>query len=210
MSSARRQERIPAPDAACTGNRIAELRSSKNWSQQDLADAVGAHWTTISKLETGKIKLTTQWMDKFATALGVQTAEILALYLPPNADDPASRLMVCGYCGTWQSKPCGDGCRWGITVRPDGSFAFDAPGIFQPDSMPALRPESLDPEAVRKWIDETSGAMGITLTAWARLAGLAPSTINRFLGGKGPSNLSANTISALANAASSKLHGAAR
>ncbi len=28
------------------------------------------------------------------------------------ASPPAAPLEKCGYCGAWQSKPCGEGCQW--------------------------------------------------------------------------------------------------
>jgi len=58
-------------------NRIAERRKSLGITQQQLADAVGAHWITISKLERGKIKLTTEWLDKLANPLSVTARDLL-------------------------------------------------------------------------------------------------------------------------------------
>ena len=61
----------PAP------NRIAEERKSCGLSQQELGDLVGAHWVTISKLERGKIKLTTNWIEKIAAALQLNETDLL-------------------------------------------------------------------------------------------------------------------------------------
>jgi transcriptional regulator with XRE-family HTH domain len=58
-------------------NRIAEERKARGMTQQQLADAVGAHWITISKLERGRIKLTTDWLDKLAKPLGVSASDLL-------------------------------------------------------------------------------------------------------------------------------------
>ena len=58
-------------------NRIAEVRNARGMTQQELADQVGAHWITISKLERGIIKLTTEWLEKLATPLGVHAWELL-------------------------------------------------------------------------------------------------------------------------------------
>ncbi|WP_082523925.1 helix-turn-helix transcriptional regulator [Methylobacterium sp. Leaf399] len=52
-------------------NRIAEIRKKKGMTQQALADAVGAHWITISKLERGKLPLSFEWAEKLGSALGV-------------------------------------------------------------------------------------------------------------------------------------------
>ena len=59
-------------------NRIAEVRNARGMTQQELADQVGAHWITISKLERGIIKLTTEWMEKLARPLSVHPWELLA------------------------------------------------------------------------------------------------------------------------------------
>jgi DNA-binding XRE family transcriptional regulator len=58
-------------------NRIAEVRHTRQMTQQELADAVGAHWITISKLERGRMKLTTDWLDKLAEPLGVPPRDLL-------------------------------------------------------------------------------------------------------------------------------------
>jgi transcriptional regulator with XRE-family HTH domain len=52
-------------------NQIAKIRKKRGLSQQQLAEKLGVHWITVSKLERGKQKLTTEWMDKIATALEV-------------------------------------------------------------------------------------------------------------------------------------------
>ena len=59
-------------------NRIAKVRNARGMTQQELADQVGAHWITISKLERGIIKLTTEWMEKLAPPLGVHPGALLA------------------------------------------------------------------------------------------------------------------------------------
>jgi transcriptional regulator with XRE-family HTH domain len=58
-------------------NRIAKARNARGMTQQELADQVGAHWITISKLERGIIKLTTEWLEKLAPPLGVHPWELL-------------------------------------------------------------------------------------------------------------------------------------
>ena len=58
-------------------NRIAEVRNARMMTQQELADAVGAHWITISKLERARMKLTTEWLDKLAVPLGVRPRDLL-------------------------------------------------------------------------------------------------------------------------------------
>jgi DNA-binding XRE family transcriptional regulator len=58
-------------------NRIAEVRNAQRMTQQELADAVGAHWITISKLERGRMKLTTDWLEKLAVPLRARPRDLL-------------------------------------------------------------------------------------------------------------------------------------
>ncbi|HBF53328.1 MAG TPA: hypothetical protein DEA80_16345 [Afipia sp.] len=62
-------------------NRIAQIRKQRGLSQQDLADAIGSHWVTISKLERGKLPLTPEWSEKISAALKVDD---MALMLPKS------------------------------------------------------------------------------------------------------------------------------
>src|SRR5829696_5860736 len=60
-------------------NRIAQVRERKNLSQQDVADSVGAHWVTVSKLERGKLRLSLEWVERLSRALGVDPSELYPL-----------------------------------------------------------------------------------------------------------------------------------
>lgn len=58
-------------------NKIKYYRELKNLSQEELAKASDISRTTISGLENGTIKVTTNTtMDKIANALGVSTIEL--------------------------------------------------------------------------------------------------------------------------------------
>lgn len=72
-------------------NRIAEQRRAKGLSQQQLAEAVGVHWTTISKLERGITRLDFVWAEKISEALGVDEYDIL----PPVRR--VTSLAISGY-----------------------------------------------------------------------------------------------------------------
>ncbi|MGX1105434.1 helix-turn-helix domain-containing protein [Bradyrhizobium elkanii] len=61
-----------------TPNRIADWRRRRKLTQQQLADLVGAHWITISKLERGLLPLTSEWVDKIAEALKVVGVQLHA------------------------------------------------------------------------------------------------------------------------------------
>ncbi len=58
-------------------NRIKALMKERNLSRDDVADGIGAHPITVSKLISGKMKLTQEWMEKFAQVFGVTPPEII-------------------------------------------------------------------------------------------------------------------------------------
>lgn len=58
-------------------NRIAELREARGWSQENLAQAANTTNQQIGRLEAGERKLTVDWINRLAPALGVQPYELL-------------------------------------------------------------------------------------------------------------------------------------
>lgn len=65
-------------------NQIAALRKAKRVTQHELAERLGVHVVTISKLERGKMQLTTKWIHLIADALGVHPGDVFA---PPQRVD---------------------------------------------------------------------------------------------------------------------------
>lgn len=63
---------VPQVQGSRPVNRLREFREAAGLTQQQLADKVGAHWITISKLERGKMKLTTEWMERLARHLKIE------------------------------------------------------------------------------------------------------------------------------------------
>jgi transcriptional regulator with XRE-family HTH domain len=59
-------------------NRIREIREMRKMSQRDLAKLVGCTDGSISRLEAGERRLTSDWMSKIADALRVRPAELFA------------------------------------------------------------------------------------------------------------------------------------
>ena len=57
---------------------IAALRKRRRLTQQQVAEAVGAHWITISKLERGQLKLSLDWAQRLARVLKVEVEDIVA------------------------------------------------------------------------------------------------------------------------------------
>lgn len=75
-------------------NRIRELREARGWSLDDLAREIkrATGYETgrqqISKLELGKLRLKTDWMDRIAKAMGVEPWQLL-----PGAPDFSPREL---------------------------------------------------------------------------------------------------------------------
>lgn len=65
------------PTATSTSNLIAVHRKKAGLSQQALADRIGSHWITVSKLERGKMRFSDEWRDKIATALGIDPLDLV-------------------------------------------------------------------------------------------------------------------------------------
>jgi transcriptional regulator with XRE-family HTH domain len=71
-------------------NRLKELREQKGFTQQGLADALGSHAITISRLERGNMQLTASWMERIAAALGVSMRDLVGE--PDEPDEIGRRL----------------------------------------------------------------------------------------------------------------------
>jgi transcriptional regulator with XRE-family HTH domain len=103
-------------------NRIAEERKSSGMSQQDLADAVGSHWITISRLERGRMKLTTLWMERLARALNVLPIDLLA------STKPIAPAVVSGAVGEDGTLALFPKSEWSKTSVKNTHF--NSPGNF--------------------------------------------------------------------------------
>ncbi len=58
-------------------NQLKKIRLSKKLSQEELGELVGAEKSQISKLESGKTKLHSGWIEKLSIVLNVSPADIL-------------------------------------------------------------------------------------------------------------------------------------
>lgn len=52
--------------------RIREMRTHKNWSQEELAEKAGLHRTYIGAVERGERNITLRTLDRIADALGCE------------------------------------------------------------------------------------------------------------------------------------------
>jgi len=58
--------------------RIRQLRRQRQWTLQALAERVGTTAQTVQRLETANMTVSTDWLEKFATAFGVHPADLIA------------------------------------------------------------------------------------------------------------------------------------
>ncbi|MBS0153383.1 MAG: helix-turn-helix transcriptional regulator [Nitrospira sp.] len=54
------------------GKRVRQLRSRKGWTQEQLAERTGRHWTYIGGIERGERNVTIKVIADIARALGVE------------------------------------------------------------------------------------------------------------------------------------------
>ncbi len=58
-------------------HRIREFRIRRGLTQAELADKVGTTAATVSRLETDAMTVSTDWLDRLATVLGVHPADLI-------------------------------------------------------------------------------------------------------------------------------------
>jgi transcriptional regulator with XRE-family HTH domain len=63
-------------------NRIKALMRERGLSREDVAEGIGVHPVTVSKLINGKMKLTTEYLQKFGNLFNVPPEQIIA---PPSS-----------------------------------------------------------------------------------------------------------------------------
>lgn len=119
-------------------NRIAELRQAKGWSQEDLAKRIGSSNQQIGRLEAGARRLTVDWMERIAGALGVPVTELL-----PLRGDGLAPLV--GYVGAGsEAHYYGDG-------QSPNEFVPMPPGGSRDTVAVEIRGESLGP-LFNRWL----------------------------------------------------------
>jgi putative transcriptional regulator len=59
------------------GARIRQVRTEKNVTQEKLANEVGTSYSQVNRTELGKINISISFLNKIATALGVEPKELL-------------------------------------------------------------------------------------------------------------------------------------
>ena len=64
------------------GQKVRALRTNRGWSQEDLAERCGRHFTYIGRIERGEQNVTVEVLNDVASALSVSIADLLAVDQP--------------------------------------------------------------------------------------------------------------------------------
>ena len=60
------------------GQRLRKLRQERGWTQEQLAERAGKHWTYIGGIERGTRNPTVTVLEAVTTALGITLADLFA------------------------------------------------------------------------------------------------------------------------------------
>lgn len=78
---ARKKSPVPRKKTPVTrkfGSRVRKHRLELDWSQEQLAEASGLHWTYIGQVERGERNLSLNNIVRLGTALGVDPGELVS------------------------------------------------------------------------------------------------------------------------------------
>lgn len=104
-------------------NRIREIRKLRGLSQEELAAKIGEDVTgaTISRLETGRIALTQEWLYKLGPALNVSAIELIT-----DKSAEVRLIPVIGFvaAGNWSEAIAAPDGYWPIPADAGGPSAF--------------------------------------------------------------------------------------
>lgn len=154
------------------GNRLKQLRKARDLSMADLAGRLGPDVSpaTVDKHEKGKRKLSLEWLQRYADALGVHAAEIM--------DDPSN--VIVWVRGIAQAGAFSDAVEWDrdrwypLLVNVDKKWAaFEKFGVeTHGPSMNEVYPEGtvcicvstvdaeLEPEVGKRYLVQRVDAAG--------------------------------------------------
>lgn len=59
------------------GNKIAELRKKRDWTQVEFSEKLKTHRTAVTRIELGKVNSTINMLRKIAKTLDIKVIELL-------------------------------------------------------------------------------------------------------------------------------------
>ena len=105
--------------SAAIGMRLRAERKQQKISLRELARRIGSDPNIVSRLETGKRKMSVEWLSTLSDALGLRAAELL------EPVSPEERVLVkAGACCNIWKQDCwyGPDQRYAIKVPPDSRY----------------------------------------------------------------------------------------
>lgn len=93
----------PSATFSLSGKRVREWRLAKGLTQDDLGNAIGVEGPTISRLENGKLKLSSERLSQIAEALGCELSDIAAGPPPHPASEGALQVVISAIEAHWQA-----------------------------------------------------------------------------------------------------------
>ncbi len=66
---------------------LAEARRAADLTQTELAERLGCDQTRISKIESGKVRVTTETITEIAHAIGAKPMDLIAGYFESQSDE---------------------------------------------------------------------------------------------------------------------------
>lgn len=126
----------PHPIGRLIGSRISETRKKRGLTQQELADRIGMHVVTLSRVETGATQLGVYALIRIANVLGTKPNHLLCV------DDQEAALRVRSERMTFVDRESvgkleaashvddvadlwAAGFAWHLSVRPDMDLVSD-------------------------------------------------------------------------------------
>ncbi len=76
------------------GERLAQLRKERGFTQTELAEKVGILQNIVSAYECGRLRLTAEMLIRFTKALGVSADEILGIQTKPSNGSVKNRRLL--------------------------------------------------------------------------------------------------------------------
>ncbi|WP_342416104.1 helix-turn-helix transcriptional regulator [Paenibacillus sp. FSL R10-2782] len=76
------------------GNRIRELRKAKGWTQEQLAEAAGLHYSYIGGVERGDRNISLETLEKIVLALKVPPFELFQFDETSDRKEIINELML--------------------------------------------------------------------------------------------------------------------
>ncbi len=84
------------------GERIRVLRKSRKWTQEDLGERAGLHYTYVGQVERGEPNLSIDNIEKLASGLGVTPADLFAFSERSGGGKGKIRMELDAILGTQQ------------------------------------------------------------------------------------------------------------